>query len=421
MRSRVQLHALCLALVAAAGVSRSAPDPAEQVFEAAESRVYQVRVVDRVSGNQATIGSGFHAGGQGLVVTNFHVVAKAVFEPERYRIEYVDSAKDTGELELRSVGVVHDLAVLRADGLDSEPLTLRTEDLPQGARIFSMGNPRDLGMTVKSGGYNGHMEGSLYERILFSGSLNPGMSGGPALDADSRVVGINVATGGDDLSFLVPSARLGSLLAAAEKPKKPSGLQQRIEDQLLANQARYMDRLLNSDWQRRGFGPVRLPGEIADFVQCWGETTDDENQPYRISQSQCGTKDRVYLSPGFDTSQIRYRYRLITSDKLNPFRFYNLYSSQYASTQGFRGPSKSDVTEFECRSRFYEVVGRTWKGAFCARRYKRFPRVHDAFLSAALMTETNRGVIVQVSLTGVSRNNAKRFAAKFLDAVEWMN
>ena len=41
--------------------------------------------------------------------------------------------------------------------------------------------------------YNGLVERSYNERIHFTGALNPGMSGGPAVTADGRVVGINVS------------------------------------------------------------------------------------------------------------------------------------------------------------------------------------------------------------------------------------
>ncbi len=407
-------------LAAVAAVAWAETDPAETVFAASEDRVFQIRVLDRATGNKASIGSGFHARSPGLVVTNFHVVAEAIFEPQRYRVEYVASNEVSGPLELRSVDVVHDLAVLQAPDLSTAPLKLRRGAIPQGTRIFSMGNPRDLGMTITGGAYNGPMEGSLYDKLMFSGSLNPGMSGGPALDRAGHVVGVNVATGGDDLGFLVPAQRLRKLLDEADDAGAADrGLEARIESQLRANQSRYMEELLAGEWQTRAFGPVRLPGEIAPFVQCWGQTSDEESTPYRVSRSQCATKDRIYLSRGFDTGRIAYRYRLINSDSLNPWRFYELYSQQYRRAQDFSGPEASDVTEFTCRDRFLRVADRPWKGAFCARRYKRFPAVFDSFLTLALVTDAARGVVIQVALTGVSREHAQRFVEKFLEHVTW--
>ena len=55
-----------------------------------------------------------------------------------------------------------------------------------------MGNPHDLGMTIIEGTYNGLIQTSRFQKILFSGSLNSGMSGGPAMDDKGRVIGVGV-------------------------------------------------------------------------------------------------------------------------------------------------------------------------------------------------------------------------------------
>ncbi len=56
---------------------------------------------------------------------------------------------------------------------------------------------------MTEGTYNGLVQRSFYPRIFFGGALNPGMSGGPALDDAGQVVGVNVSKrlDGDLLSF----------------------------------------------------------------------------------------------------------------------------------------------------------------------------------------------------------------------------
>src|SRR5438046_9463079 len=77
-----------------------------------------------------------------------------------------------------------------------------------------MGNPLDLGFTITEGIYNGLVEHSYNERIHFTGALNPGMSGGPAVTGEGNVIGVNVATrrGGQLVSFLVPARFAAALL-----------------------------------------------------------------------------------------------------------------------------------------------------------------------------------------------------------------
>ena len=76
--------------------------------------------------------------------------------------------------------------------------------MSQGERIYSLGNPLDIGFAVIEGTYNGLVERSFYPTIFFAGSLNPGVSGGPTLDQQGRVIGINVAArrDGEQVSFL---------------------------------------------------------------------------------------------------------------------------------------------------------------------------------------------------------------------------
>ena len=85
--------------------------------------------------------------------------------------------------------------------------------LSQGERIYSMGNPLDVGFAVLEGTYNGLVERSFYPSIFFGGALNSGMSGGPALDEQGRVVGVNVADASRRPAGQLPGA--GGICAGA--------------------------------------------------------------------------------------------------------------------------------------------------------------------------------------------------------------
>ena len=99
----------------------------------------------------------------------------------------------------------------------------RDQPLAQGERIYSLGNPLDVGFAVIEGTYNGLVERSFYPTIFFAGSLNPGVSGGPTLDGQGAVIGVNVAArrDGEQVSFLVPAGvRRGSAAAARAAPRR---------------------------------------------------------------------------------------------------------------------------------------------------------------------------------------------------------
>ena len=96
----------------------------------------------------------------------------------------------TGSAELLAIDVIHDLALLRLRGaqgaapIEFTPLAFRSASAPlaKGERLYSLGNPLDVGFAVAEGIYNGPVERSFLPQIFFGGSLNPGMSGGPAVD-----------------------------------------------------------------------------------------------------------------------------------------------------------------------------------------------------------------------------------------------
>ena len=150
--------------------------------------------------SQASVGSGFLVSEDGHVITNYHVVSQFALEPERYRLRYATTDGQEGSLELLDFDVRRDLALLRAVPLEGQSLKSRgalgfrplTQPLSKGDRIYSMGNPNDVAFAVVEGNYNGLVERSFDPLIYYAGGINPGMSGGPVVDEDGRVVGINV-------------------------------------------------------------------------------------------------------------------------------------------------------------------------------------------------------------------------------------
>ena len=188
-------------------------------------------------GSQTSVGSGFFVSGDGHIVTNFHVVSDAALKPERHDLVYVTA--DGREAPLQILQARRAARPRAAEGRPTpaprhfDALAFRPEAQPlsQGERIYSLGNPLDVGFAVTEGTYNGLVKRSFYPQIFFGGALSAGMSGGPALDQDGRVIGVNVArrVDGEQVSFLVPAASPRALLARGRDaaPIKGAGLRHR--------------------------------------------------------------------------------------------------------------------------------------------------------------------------------------------------
>ena len=394
---------------------------AETMYRSLQDQIYQIRVIDLASDKKSSIGSGFQVSANGLIATNYHVISEYIHNPERYRLEYLSHDGSSGKLEVQALDVIHDLALVLARFDSATYLSLSEESISKGGQLYAIGNPHDLGMSIVEGTFNGLLEKSLYEKILFSGSLNPGMSGGPALNQDGRVIGINVSTAGNDLSFLVPVKFLKILLEQSEKRGKIQNYQDEIRQQLFQNQQQFMSVILSSSWKKMKLGNFTVPAELVDYFKCWGKSDDDEDRLYDHTYTACASPDSIYISPDFDTGMIDFRYDWYEAEKLNRFQFYALYSDKFASSYSTNEVTKEDVNNYQCNTDFVDMNGQDWKVALCLRSYKKLESLFDVSLTMAQVSENTEGLIINMNATGISKKMAFDFSRRYMESIKWRN
>ena len=158
-------------------------DAARSLADSLGRAVVQVRNRDSGSG-----GAGLIWGASGLVVTNAHCA------PRGATLE-VGSTGRWRETQVIAYHPPHDLALLAASSLGNVPLEIRgAESLRAGELLFAHGHPlgvRDaLAMGVLHDVARDRRSGQP-RWIVADIRLAPGNSGGPLVDADGRLVGIN--------------------------------------------------------------------------------------------------------------------------------------------------------------------------------------------------------------------------------------
>ena len=381
------------------------PPATHELFERIKRRVAQVRIIERRSGTKSSIGSAFFVDAQGLAITNYHVISSIVHQPEDYTAELLSEGKESKAVPVRvlDVDVVHDLAVIRQEAPVKDWFELAPKEPPQGTRLYAMGNPHDLGTTIVEGTYNGLIQDALYDKVHFSGAINPGMSGGPTLTGEGRVVGVNVATLGNQVGFLVPVEHARALLerARTQKERGPSELLAVVGAQLLDNQQRVTERLLSAPLTTQRLGSYQVPGQWQPFLKCWGDTPHEPENPYTITSYQCSSEEDIYLSAEHRTGVVAYDHAFVTSDKLGALRFSALYTATFANDSGGVEATKEDVTNFRCREEFVSVGGMPLRAAMCLRAYKKFPGLYDLALRAATGNANTSGVQTRAGSGGV--------------------
>ncbi len=153
-------------------------------------------------------GSGFIISPDGYILTNNHMVEKA----EKVEIELTDGRKFTAKI----IGTDSDsdVAVVKIDAKDLPYLELADSDaLEVGEWVLAIGNPLGLSHTVTAGivsakGRSGFGLADFENFIQTDAAINFGNSGGPLINLDGKVVGINTAIAGSSgnigIGFAIP-------------------------------------------------------------------------------------------------------------------------------------------------------------------------------------------------------------------------
>ncbi len=177
-----------------------------------------------VEGIDESAGSGLVIGGDGVIVTNYHVVARA----EQTMVTLADGRRLPAEL----VGAdpATDLAVLRVDAMDLPTATWGDSDgMEVGEMVWALGNPFRLDRTLTYGivsavGRRGVLESPYQEFLQTDAAINPGNSGGPLVDVHGRVIGITTAMVGRDytgIGFAIPSNTVRQVCDAILAQREP--------------------------------------------------------------------------------------------------------------------------------------------------------------------------------------------------------
>ena len=150
-------------------------------------------------------GSGFFVHDDGYVVTNHHVIDGAT------QLSIFTSDNQVLGASLVGVDVSKDIALLKTDSTDYEGVQVAdSENVQVGSKVIAIGNPLGLSFTVTEGivsatdriGPNG-----LAAYIQTDVSLNPGNSGGPLINKQGEVIGVNnfKVADGESLGFALES------------------------------------------------------------------------------------------------------------------------------------------------------------------------------------------------------------------------
>ncbi|WP_310384661.1 serine protease [Roseateles sp.] len=410
----------------AAAVSASA----RRIYEDARSQLLQIRTLLKTQNSQASVGSGFLVSADGHVLTNYHVISQFALEPERYRLRFASTDGQEGQLELLDFDVRRDLALLRAvpgslkgrGALSFRPAELA---LAKGDRIYSMGNPHDIAFAVVEGNYNGLVERSFDPLIYFSGGINPGMSGGPVVDEEGRVVGVNVSvmSFAQQVSFLVPGRHAQALFERSREAKPlTSPAWPRLREQLMVYQDELTQRFLALPWQNQeqaGHARYQLPVPQEQFMRCWGRGTPTDTKGLEFQRSQCRMEHAVFVSGAIQTGYLDMSHEVYDGAKLGAIRFAKQYSGSFRNERLGR-EDKYRTAPF-CKEEFISRDGLPLRAVVCLRAYRKLAGLHDLSVLVTTVDGATEGALGRFDARGVSFDNALKLSAHYLEGFAWIS
>jgi S1-C subfamily serine protease len=185
------------ASTASTGTRREAASTAltaTQIYKQASAGVVAIQAVT----SQGTdSGTGIVLNDKGLILTNDHVVAGA----SSLTVAAKGSSSATKSATLVGEEANEDLALIKVDpsGLGLTPLTLASSKSVQvGDPVYAIGNPYGLDETLTRGivsalgrSISAPNGSKIAGAIQTDAALNPGNSGGPLLDDEGQVIGVN--------------------------------------------------------------------------------------------------------------------------------------------------------------------------------------------------------------------------------------
>ncbi|XP_067857304.1 serine protease HTRA1-like [Heptranchias perlo] len=162
-------------------------------------------------------GSGFIVSEDGLIVTNAHVLSNK----QKIKVELKNG--EEYEAKVKDVDQKSDIALIKINPKSPLPVLLlaRSSDLRPGEFVVAIGSPFSLQNTVTTGivsttergGKELGLKDSDMDYIQTDAIINYGNSGGPLVNLDGEVIGINTLKVTAGISFAIPAKRIQQFLA----------------------------------------------------------------------------------------------------------------------------------------------------------------------------------------------------------------
>ena len=171
---------------------------------------------------QTALGTGFVIREDGLIITNYHVIARA----DKVQVQFEEKGK-TFEAKIIGGDERTDIALLKIEGPKFPTLKLgQSNQVQVGEWVAAFGNPFGNGHTMTKGIISAkgrdYSEINKFPLLQTDAPINPGNSGGPLVNLNGEVIGVNAAIDAraQGIGFAIPIDEVKALIPKLEKSGK---------------------------------------------------------------------------------------------------------------------------------------------------------------------------------------------------------
>ena len=180
-----------------------------EIYDMIRNSMVRVDAYDK-AGHRYSLGSGFFISNDGKIATNYHVIESA------YSLKVSLYSDNSSHVVTKVLGYnkSEDVAIIQIDKQDTPYLEISTETVKTGDTVFTLGSPMGA-MDIFSNGIvsNPSITVGGIDCIAITAPISSGNSGGPLVDINGKVIGINSMTIPDsqNLNFAVKAKQITSL------------------------------------------------------------------------------------------------------------------------------------------------------------------------------------------------------------------
>jgi len=183
----------------------------------------------RAPEQKTALGSGFFINNQGFILTNFHVIDEA----KSIQIQIPSLGKEQFDVEV--VGIYPDLDIALLKLTDEDILKVKSllgyipyldlgnsDEIHRSDEILALGYPLGQeGLKSTQGIVSGREKIQMLSYIQMTAPLNPGNSGGPSLNSEGEVIGVNFAgiLEAQNVGYIIPINEIKSAISDLRKVK----------------------------------------------------------------------------------------------------------------------------------------------------------------------------------------------------------